>query len=104
MSFRERFSKMDCNTRGHWIAFWVCLLISIFLMIGSALTPPHFVIDSTIFKGVAWLFGFAALAQVPSIVDSGKTAILRHGKTSLTVGHMNDNLEDYPEEPETEES
>lgn len=81
-----KLKEMDCNTRGHWIAFWVCLVISIFLMIGSALTPPQFIIDQSIFKAVSWLFGFAALAQVPAIVQSGKTAILRHGHTTLTVG------------------
>lgn len=84
------FKTMDCNTRGHWIAFWICLLVSIFLMIGSAYVPPKFVIDSSIFKAVAWLFGFAALSQVPSIVQSGKTARLQHGNTSLTVGDMDD--------------
>lgn len=90
MGFKERFSKMDCNTKGHWIAFWVCLSVSIFLMIGSAVVPPPFVIDPSIFKCVAWLFGFAALSQVPAIVQSGKTAILKHGNTSLTVGDPSD--------------
>ena len=78
--------KMDCNTKGHWIAFWVCLVVAMFLMIGSAIVPPPFVIDSSIFKAVAWLFGFAALSQVPSIVQSGKSATIKHGNTSLTVG------------------
>ena len=100
MSFKEKFSSMDCNTKGHWIAFWICLAVSIFLMIGSAYVPPKFVIDQTIFKAVSWLFGFAALSQVPSIVESGKTAILRHGNTSLTVGHMKEDQE----EPENTES
>lgn len=97
MSFGKRVKKMDCNTKGHWIAFWVCLSISIFLMIGSALTPPQFIIDQSIFKAVSWLFGFAALAQVPSIVNSDKTAILRHGHTSLMVGDKTE------EETETQE-
>lgn len=82
--------KVDCNTKAHWISFWICLGISIFLMIGSALTPPHFVIHSSIFHAVAWLFGFAALSQVPAIVQSGKTAIIKHGNTSLTVGDNGD--------------
>lgn len=86
MGLKEKFKSMDCNTKGHWIAFWVCLLVSIFLMVGSAIVPPPFVVDASVFKCVAWLFGFAALSQVPSIVESGKTAILKHGNTSLTVG------------------
>lgn len=86
MGLKAKFKSMDCNTKGHWIAFWVCLLVSIFLMVGSAIVPPPFVVDASVFKCVAWLFGFAALSQVPAIVESGKTAILKHGNTSLTVG------------------
>lgn len=104
-----KMKDMDCNTRAHWISFWICLLVSIFLMVGSALIPPMFVIDPSIFRGVAWLFGFAALAQVPSIVQSGKTAILQHGNTSLTVGddkHKHgplglENMEDNENDDET---
>ena len=93
--------NMDCNTKGHWIAFWVCLTVAIFLMVGSAMVPPMFIIDPSIFKGVAWLFGFAALAQVPSIVQSGKTAILEHGKTKLTVGdHVPPHVPSQPEQDE----
>ena len=88
---KGKFKKIDGNTKGHWIAFWVCLLVSIFLMIGSAIAPPPFEIHQSVFKTVSWLFGFSALAQVPNIVQSGKTAILKHGSTSLTVG---DNVDD----------
>ena len=88
---------MDCNTKGHWIAFWVCLGTSIFLMIGSAVVPPPFVIDASIFKAVAYLLGFAALAQVPALVQSGKTVVLNHGNTSLTVGDR-DGEEPVPED------
>lgn len=81
--------SVDCNTKAHWISFWICLGITIFLMVGSAIVPPPFVIDQSIFKAVAWLFGFAALSQVPALVNSGKTARLQHGQTTLTVGDDN---------------
>ena len=100
MSLNERVKAMDCNTRGHWIAFFICLGVSIFLMVGSAMVPPHFVIDQSVFKAVAWLFGFAALSQVPSIVQSGKTVVLNHGNTSLTVGDRDG--ESTQEDPEEE--
>ena len=80
--------KVDCNTKAHWISFWICLGASIFLMIGGAITPPPFVIDGSIFKAVAWLFGFGALSQVPSLVGSGKSAKIQHGNTTLTVGNV----------------
>ena len=90
--------KVDCNTKAHWISFWICLGISIFLMVGSDIVPPPFVIDQSVFKAVAWLFGFAALSQVPALVNSGKTARLQHGQTSLTVGDKLDG--DEVEDPE----
>lgn len=90
-------NKVDCNTKAHWISFWICLGIAIFLMVGSAVVPPPFVIDRSIFEAVGWLFGFAALSQVPALVNSGKTAILQHGNTSLTVKKED---EEEPEEPQ----
>lgn len=86
MSFGEKMKGVDCNKKGHWIAFFICLGVSLFLMIGAAIVPPPFVIDQSIFKAVGWLFGFAALSQVPALVESGKSATLKHGNTSLTVG------------------
>lgn len=88
-------SRVDCNTKAHWISFWICLSVSIILMVGGAIVPPPFVIDQSIFKAVAWLFGFAALSQLPALVNSGKTAKLQHGNTSLTVG---DNEDEQPDE------
>ena len=98
MSLKEKVRSMDCNTKGHWIAFWVCLGVSIFLMIGSACVPPPFVVDASIFKCVAYLLGFAALSQVPAIVGSGKSARLQHGNTSLTVGDLDGEDQVEPEE------
>jgi len=86
-------SRVDCNTKAHWISFWICLFIAVFLMVGGAIVPPPFVIDQSIFKAVAWLFGFAALSQVPALVNSGKTARLQHGQTTLTVGDKTETKE-----------
>ena len=69
------------------------MAVAVFLMIGAALTPPAFVIDASIFKGVAWLFGFAALSQIPLIIESGRGAKLTHGNTTLVVGKQDENDE-----------
>ena len=98
MSLNDKVKGMDCNTKGHWIAFWVCLGVSIFLMIGSAIVPPPFVVDSSIFKCVAFLFAYAALAQVPALVQSGKKASIKHGNTTLTVGDIVEDEETQEEE------
>lgn len=105
----ERKSKVSV------ISFFICLGIAIILMVGSAIVPPPFVIDESIFKAVGWLFGFAALGQLPAVLNTEKWAKITHGSTSVVVGskedmdrkrkmfgpHYNDymdNTEDYNDE------
>jgi hypothetical protein len=72
------------------VSFFICLGISIFFMVGSAIIPPPFVIDESIFKAVGWLFGFAALGQLPAILDADKWAKITHGQTTVIVGDKDD--------------
>lgn len=67
-------------------AFWVCLIVSIILIIGGALTPPPFIIDSSIFIAVGELMGFAALWTVIHAIDTGRSATIKHGDTEIKVG------------------
>lgn len=91
---------VDCNKKWHWIAFFICLFVSIFLMVGSAIVPPPFVVDASIFKCVAWLFAFAALSQIPALVNSGKTAKIQHGNISVTVSDQEEQEEPVDEDEE----
>lgn len=84
----------------HWIAFWICLGISILLLVGGAIVPPPFVIDASIFKAVGWLFAFAALSQVPAVIEAGKTARISRGDTSVVIG---ENADDDDSQIEDEE-
>lgn len=97
---QNKVPVVDCNKKGHWIAFFICLSVSIFLMIGSAVVPPPFVVDASIFKCVAWLFAFAALSQIPSLVNSGKTAKIQHGNISVTVSDQEEQEEPVDEDEE----
>ena len=98
---QNKVPVVDCNKKGHWIAFFICLSVSIFLMIGSAVVPPPFVVDASIFKCVAWLFAFAALSQIPSLVNSGKTAKIQHGNISVTVSDQEEQEKPVDEDEET---
>lgn len=71
------------------VAFWVCLIVSIGLMVGGALVPPPFVVDASIFKCVGWLFGFAALGLLPDVLALGRTAKIQRGNTVVTIGKDN---------------
>ena len=97
---QNKVPVVDCNKKGHWIAFFICLSVSIFLMVGSAIVPPPFVVDASIFKCVAWLFAFAALSQIPSLVNSGKTAKIQHGNISVTVSDQEEQEEPVDEDEE----
>lgn len=73
------------------VAFWVCLIVSIGLMVGGAIVPPPFVVDASIFKCVGWLFGFAALGLLPDVLALGRTAKLQRGNTTITIGKDDNN-------------
>lgn len=47
--------------------------------------PPTGVVDGSVLKAAAVLFGFAALATLMHAVDKGVGAKLEHGDTKLTI-------------------
>lgn len=75
----------------HNTAFWVCLVISIILMIASFICPPPGEIAHSVLIGVGELFAFAALGAVYKALDTGSRATLKKGDIELTV---NDKEED----------
>ena len=72
------------------IPFWVCLCFSIGLIVAGFCTPPLAKIDGSILTAVGELFGFAALWTVWHAILKGVDAKVQHGKTSVTVGNLND--------------
>lgn len=84
----KKIEEKKC--KASFISFFICLGISIILMVGSAIVPPPFVIDESVFKAVGWLFGFAALGQLPGILDADKWAKITHGNTTVIVGDKDD--------------
>ena len=82
----------DCGAVGAWC----CLLTTIFLLVGAALCPPRFVIDSSILAAGALLFGFATLWKLPALImsiEQGKSLTLQHGSTTVTVSSRDDDGE-----------
>ena len=65
------------------IGFYICLIISICLLVGGFFVPPMAVIDGSVLEGCGILFGFATLAQIPVIVTSAKTVKVQHGNTII---------------------
>lgn len=69
----------------HKIIFYICLIISIALLVGGFFVPPTGVIDGSVITAVGELFGFATLAQVVSLLKKGKDIKVKHKDTELTI-------------------
>ena len=82
-------------------AFWVCLSLSIALIVAGFCVPPHGEIDGSILTAGSILFAFATLEAVHVALKKGVDAKVKHGKTELEVGDLNkdknENKNDYEE-------
>ena len=67
------------------IYFWFFGGISVILILISFFVPPLSVVDGSVLAAAGELFAFAALGAVIHAIDTGKSATIQHGGTSLTV-------------------
>ena len=70
-------------------AFWVCLSLSIGLIVAGFCVPPHGEIDGSVLTACGILFAFATLETVHIAIRKGVDAKVKHGQTELTVGDLN---------------
>ena len=70
--------------RGYGIFIVLSLAAILPLAVGFAM-PPTGVVDGSVLKAAAVLFGFAALVTLMHAVDKGVGAKLEHGDTKLTI-------------------
>lgn len=77
------------DSLGHNVTFWVCLIVSVILILGGALVPPPFVIDNSIFIAVGELFGFASLGVAARAIEKGVDTKIKKGNTEVTFGDLN---------------
>lgn len=71
--------------------FWVCLCVSITLLVFGAIVPPMGIIDGSLLTAVGELFAFAALWAAFVAIEKGIDAKVTHGNTSIQIGDLNDN-------------
>lgn len=79
-------------------AFWVCLMLSITLIVAGFIVPPLGDIHGSVLTAVGLLFAFATLYEVHIAMKKGVDARLRHGNTELSVGDLNDNTQNEDNE------
>lgn len=69
------------------IAFWVCLGISVSLIVLGAVVPPIGEIHPSILTAVGELFGFATLAVVADAIRRGVDAKIKKGDLEVTLNN-----------------
>ena len=67
------------------ISFYICLFVSIFLLVFAFFTPPKFIIDKSVIIACSELWGFAALGVAVHAVHRGSDIHLKRGETEMTV-------------------
>lgn len=69
------------------IAFWICLIASIGLLVAGFVCPPLAEIHPSVLQGVGILFGFATLATGSYALEKGIDAKVVHGNTTLEINN-----------------
>lgn len=75
-------------------AFWVCLSLSIALIVAGFFVPPIGNIDGSILTAIGLLLAFATLYEAHIAIKKGVDAKVKHGNTELTVGDLNNGKTD----------
>ena len=73
------------------IPFWICLLVSIGLMVAGFCVPPTGIIDGSVLTAVGILFGFASLAQIPIIIEVAGYVKMTKGDMTIEAKGINQN-------------
>lgn len=73
------------------VVFWVCLTVTLVLMLWGFYLPPLGEISPSVLEAVGWLFGFAALAKLCDTVNvavkAGYDAKVQHGDTKIEINN-----------------
>ena len=73
------------------IPFWICLIVSISLIVAGFCVPPMGIIDSSVLTAVGILFGFASLAQIPVIIEVAGYVRMTKGDMTIEAKGINQN-------------
>ena len=82
------FSKTDR------VSFWICLSVSISLIIASFCTPPMWIIDSSVIMASGELWGFAALGVALHAISRGSDVTVQKGDTQITMNNPDNENKD----------
>lgn len=72
------------------LAYWVCLIASIGLLIAGFVCPPLGEIDPSVLTSVGELFAFASLGVGIKALDKGLKTVIEHNDTKVTINKEKD--------------
>ena len=75
------------------IPFWICLRVSIGLIVAGFCVPPMGIIDGSVLTAVGILFGFATLAQIPVIIEVAGYVKMTKGDMTIEAKGINQHHE-----------
>ena len=75
------------------IPFWICLIVSISLIVAGFFVPPIGIIDGSVLTAVGILFGFATLAQIPVIIEVAGYVKMTKGDMTIEAKGINQHHE-----------
>ena len=75
------------------IPFWICLIVSIGLIVAGFCVPPMGLIDGSVLTAVGILFGFATLAQIPVIIEVAGYVKMTKGDMTIEAKGINQHHE-----------
>lgn len=68
------------------VSFWICLSVSIILIVVGFILPPRGVIDGSVLTAAGELLGFAVLGMLPKILSKAKsTRVSTPSGTSIEI-------------------
>ena len=73
------------------IPFWICLIVSIGLIVAGFCVAPMGIIDGSVLTAVGILFGFASLAQIPVIIEVAGYVRMTKGDMTIEAKGINQN-------------
>ena len=73
------------------IPFWICLIVSIGLIVAGFCVPPMGIIDGSVLTAVGILFGFASLAQIPVIIEVAGYVRMSQAEMTFEAKGINQN-------------
>ena len=71
--------------------FYVCLSMTIILLVSGFMLPPTGVIDPSVLTASGILFGFAALAVAGQNLANGKDVTFKKGDMEISIDDDEDN-------------